>query len=98
MSVLAAAHRGVAGYPVLVGVCTRDMPPNGRKTGSASSDGPSSAAPSATQRRRNHAKNTIGKPCAGKLPARIERGMENRPAQWSCAPNYQWMLMYAPRC
>ena len=81
-----------------VGICTRDMPPNGRKTGSASSDGTSSAAPSATRRRRNHAKNTIGKPCAGKLPARIERGMENRPAQWSCAPDYQWMLMYAPRC
>ena len=78
-----------------VGICTRDMPPNGRKTGSASSDGTSSAAPSATRRRRNHAKNTIGKPCAGKLPARIERGMENRPAQWSCAPDYQWMLMYA---
>jgi hypothetical protein len=54
-----------------------------------SSDGTSSA----TRRRRNHAKNTIGKRCAGKLPARIERGMENRPAQWSCAPDYQWMLM-----
>jgi hypothetical protein len=35
--------------------------------------------PTATRRRSNHAKNTVGKRCAGKLPARIERGMETGP-------------------
>lgn len=32
------------------------------------------AAPSATRRLRNHVKKIIGKPCAGKPHARIERG------------------------
>ena len=38
----------------------------------------SSAALSATRRRRNHVKKIIGKPCAGKPHARIERGQGKR--------------------
>ena len=48
---------------------------NGPKTGSTRRGCTGSAAPSAIRRLRNHVKKTIGKPCAGKPHARIERGM-----------------------
>ena len=46
-------------------------------------------APSATRRRRNHVKKTIGKPYAGKPHVRIERGMGKRARTRHRAPDYQ---------
>jgi hypothetical protein len=51
--------------------------------GSACTD---SAAPSAIRRQRNHAKKTIGEPCAGKSLARFERGMGKRACSSGAAP------------
>src|SRR5215218_6372104 len=48
------------------------------KTGSTGTACIGSAAPSATRRLRNHVKKIIGKPCAGKPHARIERGQRKR--------------------
>ena len=55
--------------------CAPGRPISGPRTGSTSRASTGSAAPSATRRLRNHVKKTIGKPCAGKPHARIERGM-----------------------
>ena len=43
-------------------------------------------APSATRRQRNHARATIGEPCAGKPLARFERRMGNRACSPGTAP------------
>src|SRR6266545_4014129 len=53
-------------------------PVNGPRAGSPSWASTGSAGPFVTPRLRNHVKNTIGKPCAGKPHARIERGMGKR--------------------
>jgi hypothetical protein len=45
-----------------------------------------SAALSVTRRLRNHVKKIIGKPCAGKPHARIERGMGKRACYADTAP------------
>src|SRR3954463_15105393 len=52
-----------------------DRPTNGLRAGSTSGACTGSEAPSAIQGPRNHVRKTIGKPCAGKPHARIERGM-----------------------
>ena len=46
----------------------------------------SSPAPSVTRRLRNHVQKIIGKPCAGKPHARIERGMGKRNCFADTAP------------
>ena len=43
-------------------------------------------APSAIRRQRNHARKTIGEPCAGKSLARFERRMGNRTCLAGTAP------------
>ena len=53
---------------------------SGPRTGSTGTACTGCAAPSATRRLRNHVKKIIGKPCAGKPHARIERGMGKRAA------------------
>src|SRR6185312_7568426 len=53
-------------------------PGNGPKSGLTGTACTDFAAPSATRRLRNHVKKIIGKPCAGKPHARIERGMGKR--------------------
>src|SRR5579859_2235277 len=53
---------------------------------SGGSDCTDCGAPSVTRRQRNHAKKTIGEPCAGKLLARFERGMRKRARRASTAP------------
>ena len=45
-----------------------------------------SEAPSAIRELRNHATKTIGKPCAGKPHARIERGMGKQTRTAGTAP------------
>ena len=57
--------------------------PRRRSTGTACT---ACAAPSATRRLRNHAQKIIGKPCAGKPHARIERGMGKRIRSADTAP------------
>ena len=51
---------------------------SGPRPGSTTRACISSWAPSATRRQRNHVQKIIGKPCAGKPHARIERGMGKR--------------------
>ena len=83
--------RGVAAVPLAwsrsgAATCVPDKPINGPKSGSTGTACTACAAPSATRRLRNHAQKIIGKPCAGKPHARIERGitvlcMESVPGQ-----------------
>jgi hypothetical protein len=58
----------------------------GRRPGSTTRACTSSWALSATRRQRNHAQKTVGKPCAGKPHARIERGMGNQGRNAAPAP------------
>jgi hypothetical protein len=58
--------------------CVRARRDLGPAPGSTTRACTSSWAPSVTRRQRNHVKKTVGKPCAGKPHARIERGMGNR--------------------
>src|SRR5680860_1054178 len=41
------------------------------------------------RKQRNHAKKTIGKPCAGKRMHGL-KGDGETGQQWHCAPDYQW--------
>jgi RNA-directed DNA polymerase len=68
---IACLSRSVAATYVLA------RPISGRSSGSTITACTAAEAPSATRRLRNHVKKIIGKPCAGKPHARIERGMGN---------------------
>ena len=59
-------------------ICVPDKPISGPRSGLMGTACTGFVAPSATRRLRNHVTKIIGKPCAGKPHARIERGMGKR--------------------
>ena len=61
-------------------------PISGLKSGLTGTACIACVAPSAIRRQRNHVKKIIGKPCAGKPHARIERGMGKRIRTADTAP------------